>query len=657
MTIRTDVTVDWELSPRIIRVAAPSTGITIQDLVDTCRYHEEMLINLDDSHLIDAAGKDFLGGTTYVGITATLQNAKVTFEARKTPLVSGSTATSDDTAGITLTDSGATFLSDSLYQGCTVFNGSTASMGVLLEIISDTQIRHTELGGGMSTEWTTGDYYSIYPNVQCSILGGNLVAVDGVGSNIDPVLQSANVQVVMTASSSATLQEQEALQFSSYNGGVTVDITSSHTGVDYPIGTAQAPVNNLQDALDIAADRGFNVFFVLGDLTIDGGLNFSQISFVGESIDKSEFTIDSDADVTQCEFYEATVQGTLDGECKIKDCNILNVNYVSGVVELCIISGDILLGGGTEAYFLDCWAGSLLGAPPTIDIGGSGQTLVMQNFNGYIKWKNLSGTSDQANASLNAGWLILENTITAGWVNVIGTGVVEDYSTGTAVVNTEHLVNPHNIRDRVWSDARAQLLYDMEGGRWKLTNNQMIFYEEDNLTEVARFNLYDASGTPTTDNVYERRRVQDDSWMYPYALIVNTGSVSSGTIANIQTVDASSLILNETTSAPGFDYTFMFTKVQTTSLTVDLTGYYEGNPAHNVKAVVFNWINCTWADMTMDAQDFPSRSTDDSYSFSLPSPLVNHVSSQGHFLFGVKHTSNGSAGHTFNINQLKLTEV
>mgnify|MGYP000600332374 FL=1 len=171
MTIRTDVTVDWELSPRLIRVAAPSTGITIQDLVDTCRYHEELLHNLDSAHLIDAAGKEFLGGTTYVGITATLQNARLTFEARKTPLVSGSTATADDADGITLTDSTATFLSDSLYQGCTVFNASTAGMGVLLEIISDTQLRHTELGGGMSTEWTTGDSYAVYPNVQCSVLG------------------------------------------------------------------------------------------------------------------------------------------------------------------------------------------------------------------------------------------------------------------------------------------------------------------------------------------------------------------------------------------------------------------------------------------------------------------------------------------------------
>ncbi len=47
----------------------------------------------------------------------------------------------------------------------------------------------------------------------------------------------------------------------------------------------------------------------------------------------------------------------------------------------------------------------------------------------------------------------------------------------------------------------------IEGGRWKIENNQMIFYDEDNTTELARFDLLDAQGQPAEQNVYERRRV------------------------------------------------------------------------------------------------------------------------------------------------------
>lgn len=85
MAVRTDVTVDWSVSPRIITVASPSTEITIQDLVDTCRSLEDDLYNMSFPHLIDAAGKEPLGGGTLVGITATLLDAKVKFEDRPGP--------------------------------------------------------------------------------------------------------------------------------------------------------------------------------------------------------------------------------------------------------------------------------------------------------------------------------------------------------------------------------------------------------------------------------------------------------------------------------------------------------------------------------------------------------------------------------------------
>lgn len=49
----------------------------------------------------------------------------------------------------------------------------------------------------------------------------------------------------------------------------------------------------------------------------------------------------------------------------------------------------------------------------------------------------------------------------------------------------------------------------MTAGRWKIdtTVNQMIFYEEDNATEVARFNLLDTAGSPTSTCVAERTKV------------------------------------------------------------------------------------------------------------------------------------------------------
>lgn len=85
MAFRSDLTFDWESSPRVITVLAPSTTLNLQDLVDTCRVTEAYMENMTFPTIIAAAGKDNLGGGLLVGITATLQNAVVAFEARTGP--------------------------------------------------------------------------------------------------------------------------------------------------------------------------------------------------------------------------------------------------------------------------------------------------------------------------------------------------------------------------------------------------------------------------------------------------------------------------------------------------------------------------------------------------------------------------------------------
>lgn len=53
----------------------------------------------------------------------------------------------------------------------------------------------------------------------------------------------------------------------------------------------------------------------------------------------------------------------------------------------------------------------------------------------------------------------------------------------------------------------VEFLKNIEGGKWEIVENQMIFYKADNLTEVARFNLFDASGNPAMEKVYKRERL------------------------------------------------------------------------------------------------------------------------------------------------------
>ena len=53
----------------------------------------------------------------------------------------------------------------------------------------------------------------------------------------------------------------------------------------------------------------------------------------------------------------------------------------------------------------------------------------------------------------------------------------------------------------------VSFIKQIESGRWHITGNQMIFYEDDNTTEIARFDLFDAGGSPSQINVFQRTKV------------------------------------------------------------------------------------------------------------------------------------------------------
>ncbi len=71
---------------KIIQVDAPQTSLDVQDLVNQIRLYEENLLNLDYGTIVNAYGKQPLGGGAYIGITMELINDwRVAFEARSGP--------------------------------------------------------------------------------------------------------------------------------------------------------------------------------------------------------------------------------------------------------------------------------------------------------------------------------------------------------------------------------------------------------------------------------------------------------------------------------------------------------------------------------------------------------------------------------------------
>jgi len=128
-------------------------------------------------------------------------------------------------------------------------------------------------------------------------------------------------------------------------------------------------------------------------------------------------------------------------------------------------------------------------------------------------------TNDTELSPPNKGMMV-ESTVASGIykqdvsIDVAGSYICYVTCSGFSTTTKDIIVNQDTVAEEVWSDTLAtalledvEFIKDVEGGRWKILNNQLIFYKEDNITEIAKFNLFDKLDAPTDVDVYERVRI------------------------------------------------------------------------------------------------------------------------------------------------------
>ncbi len=459
MAERSDITYVWPETPRIAQVDSPSVEFVVQDIVDTFRPASADIGGAgldaidDEALLVDATGKDDLGGGIEVGITATGNQVQIAFEARTTP-ISTSAETAGDVLGKTLTDiSTGTFIADGVGRGDIVINFTDQSMATVLRVISETILEVDGLTGGTDNQFGIGDVCKVYDVEQCEISGGNWVAVDSVGDPILSILPTFGTQIVRTSASSATTQQQADIEFASFSGGVTIDVVDGVAGTAGNIGKPSTPVNNVPDAVTIQTSRGLpKKLFIIGNITFTTGDDITDFTVEGESFSKSLITVDSGAIVTGAEFEKGAIQGTLDLNMTIRNCVVLNLAFFSGFIIDCDLDGTIVLGGSTAVHIIGCHDGTAGGGASitTIDMGGSGRDLLVRNFEGGLELINKTGV-EEASIGIHLGRLVIDSTVSNGEVLVrVDTGEVTDNSTGTAVVTSNSVLNPTTIAESVW---------------------------------------------------------------------------------------------------------------------------------------------------------------------------------------------------------------
>lgn len=490
MTARNDLTFEFNDDPRVAEVAATSAEIIMQDLVDTLRQAEHSWQGNSFKKLVNASGKEDLGGGVKVGITVAMQNLLLAFAGRTIPAETGTVTDASIPSGVAgrdvMVDSAALFQTANVQRGSLLINFSDFSIADVVSVDSETQLTTKTLVNGSLNVYTNLDVYHVFNIVQVSATGGNLTAVDALQATIAAILPTAFTQVVLTSSASATIQEQVDVQFSSFGGGIHVDQGNTGgfavSGTEFPTGTPRQPVDNFTDARTIAVERGFEVMFMHGNAVLPVGLDLSTFEFHGQSLRKTTITIPNGAMVDDCEYLDATVTGTMDGISACKDCTLVDVVDLDGEMVGCGLSGTIGLKAGGEGEFINCHsevAGG--GATPKIIIGTA--ALLGRNYSGGIHFKGKTSSMPMS-WDMNSGQVVVDNDNVGGTVTLRGVG---KWKGGESYLGTTLVLN------ELLTGSDLQTLR-------KLMVNKMItdpitgimtIYDDDSVTVLLRGNIFE----------------------------------------------------------------------------------------------------------------------------------------------------------------------
>ena len=464
MAERTDITVLWGEPIRLIEVAAGSNELTNQDLHDTLNSNtkqasvaDDSLENMDDEDIIASSGKQDLGGGVLVGISSTLDQAQVLFQATD-PITTG-TVTTGDTAGVLLTDTGADYVADGVKRGDWIVNFTDQSVTEILELIDLNNLRTRGLRNGTDNQFDMSDAYKIWPVEEAVLGGGNTNAIDSIGDPISPTFPTFGRSFSRTSSSSATLQELEDIQNASYEGAIWIDEVNGVDGTAHPAGNRKNPVKTTASALTRAVAEGLRTLSFIGAAgTLGSGVDVSAYEVVGESAAQTTLTLVSGCITENTEFKNLELDGVADGALTIINCHVEDLSGIGSTVNESNFHNVIFepgtttlktLAGSQQVNFIDCSSGSADEATPVIfDFGGAnGPPIVAQGWKGVATIQNCSDSNRKVSWGGDTGEINVDATITAGEMHFYGLLELNHTQTGTEDIHRGGALDPRYVRD------------------------------------------------------------------------------------------------------------------------------------------------------------------------------------------------------------------
>ncbi len=388
MAVRTDITINHVLDPRIAEISSASNEIIVQDSHDTLRNIEDNPSSRLYPKLVETDGKNDLSGGTEVGLTTALQN--VQYAPQRPGSLSSGTVTTADTDGLVLIDSLATFQTDGVKRGYWVLNFTDQSVTEVLTVDSEIQLTCRALSDGTDNQFGLNDAYKVWEVSVFSMVGGNFTAIDELGATINPYFTTFGRTIAITASSSATLANQAALEAGLFFDGVVIDANNPYSASTSAglAGTHATPAINDVVALAVSnrPDRALLRYLIIGTNTLTADHSAGRL-FRGSNASTSIVVL-AGANVSNCTFESCFITGAGSTNMALVNAYVSNLSGITGVMlGHSGIQGTLTPASGTLQL------NGTVGLPgTTLDMSVSGSIIVGVHLTGSFEITNKTTT-------------------------------------------------------------------------------------------------------------------------------------------------------------------------------------------------------------------------------------------------------------------------
>jgi hypothetical protein len=245
-----------------------------------------------------------------------------------------------------------------------------------------------------------------------------------------------------------------AMQTLIYSNEIHVDtVSGAGTGTNFPWGTLRFPINDFDDAVQIARTRGIFNIHIHDSLSIPAGTDATDLIFDTPGYMDTFVTIEAGASVNRSAFRYLNLQGEVSNGDVIlaENCTLYNIENFTGVVNTAVLgqASEISLGSGGWAEMIFLTAGGDAGNEPEINIGNA--TLHISHLSGNLKLTGKTGI-DKTIINSDSSTIIIDSTCVSGSIELIGMGAFEDNSGPNCSVDTDAFISLISISDHVWDE-------------------------------------------------------------------------------------------------------------------------------------------------------------------------------------------------------------